>query len=110
MDRFVIGNGDLGEVQFLLPVNLLELNLDDVVEIDKGKIQVYSLDGQEKAPAIGRGLNVPAMLVFRSAHDTHNAKSHDHLGNYLWSTFTSAVNAHIARLIMMHALQPWVHS
>lgn len=65
IDRFVIGNEDLGEVQFLLPVNLLGLNLDNLVEIDKGKIQVYGLEGQELPPPPGEGLNVPAMLVFR---------------------------------------------
>ena len=65
VDRFVVGREDLGEVQFLLPVDLLGLDLDKVVDIEKGKIQVYGLEGEAKAPPLGQGLNAPAMLVFR---------------------------------------------
>lgn len=65
VDRFVIGHSDLGEVQFLLPVDLLGLDFDSIVDIDKGKIQVYGLEGQSPAPPPGQGLNMPAMLVFR---------------------------------------------
>ncbi len=65
MDRFVVGREEVGEVQFLLPVDLVGMDLDNVVEIEKGKIQVYGLEGQAAAPALGKGLNVPAMLVFR---------------------------------------------
>jgi len=65
MDRFVVGREEVGEVQFLLPVDLVGMDLDNVIEIEKGKIQVYGLEGQALAPALGRGLNVPAMLVFR---------------------------------------------
>ncbi len=65
IDRFVVGREDLGEVQFLLPVDLVGLDLDKIVDIEKGKIQVYGLEGNATAPDIGQGLNVPAMLVFR---------------------------------------------
>ena len=65
MDRFVVGREEIGEVQFLLPVDLVGMDLDNVVEIEKGKIQVYGLEGQSGAPLPGKGLNVPAMLVFR---------------------------------------------
>ena len=65
VDRFVVGREDLGEVQFLLPVDLVGLDLDKIIDIDKGKIQVYGLEGEAVAPIMGQGLNVPAMLVFR---------------------------------------------
>ena len=65
VDRFVVGREDLGEVQFLLPVDLVRLDLDRIIDIEKGKIQVYGLEGEAKAPSLGQGLNVPAMLVFR---------------------------------------------
>ena len=65
IDRFVVGREEVGEVQFLLPVDLVGMDLDNVVEIEKGKIQVYGLEGQAGSPPLGKGLNVPAMLVFR---------------------------------------------
>lgn len=65
MERFVVGREEVGEVQFLLPADLVGIDLDNVVEIEKGKIQVYGLEGQAAAPALGKGINVPAMLVFR---------------------------------------------
>ena len=65
MDRFVIGREDVGEVQFLLPVDLVGLDLDNLVEIEKGRIQVYGTPGSAGPPPLGLGLNVPAMLIFR---------------------------------------------
>ena len=65
LERFVIGREDLGEVQFLVPVDLVGLDLDKLIDIEKGRIQVYGIEGQAQAPALGQGLNVPAMLVFR---------------------------------------------
>lgn len=67
LDRFVIGREDVGEVQFLLPVDVTGLDLDDVIDIEKGKIQVYGLPGSAAAPSPGAGLNVPSMLIFRCA-------------------------------------------
>ena len=60
-----MGREEYGEVQFLLPVNLVNVDLDNLVEIEKGKIQVYGLPGQASAPALGFGINQPSMLVFR---------------------------------------------
>lgn len=65
LDRFVVGKEDTGEVQFLLPVNLVGADLDNLVDIEKGRIQVYGLKGAADTPPVGAGLNVPAMLVFR---------------------------------------------
>ena len=65
MDRFIIGRQDLGELQFLLPVDVRGLDLDSLVAIDKGRVQLYGLPGGPVAPALGTQLNVPAMLTFR---------------------------------------------
>ena len=67
MDRFVIGRKDVGEVAFIGTVDLRGLGLDDIMDIDKGKIQVYGLPGGAERPAIGQGLNKPALLSFRCA-------------------------------------------
>ena len=65
VERFVIGREHLGEVQFLRPVNVLDVNLDSVIDIEKGRIQMYGLPNGPVRPPPGEGLNVPAMLTFR---------------------------------------------
>ena len=65
VDRLVVGRKDVGEVAFIGPVDLRGLVLDDIVDIDKGKIQVYGLPGGAQRPAVGQGLNKPALLSFR---------------------------------------------
>lgn len=65
VDRFVIGRKDIGEVAFIGSVDLRGLVLDDIVDIEKGKIQVYGLPGGALRPAVGQGLNKPALLTFR---------------------------------------------
>ncbi len=70
MQRFVIGRENTGEVQFLHPVNVLKLDLDSVIDIEKGRIQVYGLPSGPAAPPPGEQLNVPAMLTFRWARFT----------------------------------------
>ena len=67
VDRLVIGKKDVGEVAFIGSVDLRGLVLDDIVDIDKGKIQVYGLPGGAQRPAVGQGLNKPALLSFRCA-------------------------------------------
>lgn len=52
-------------MQFLLPVDVRGLDLDELVSISKGRMQVYGLPGGPTAPALGTQLNVPAMLTFR---------------------------------------------
>lgn len=65
LERLTVGRTDVGEVQFLLPVDVTGVDLDSLVEIEKGKCQVYGLQGGPAAPPLGEGLNVPAMLLFR---------------------------------------------
>ncbi len=61
----MVGREDIGEVAFLYPVSLLELRLDSIVELDRGKVQVYGLDEGPSLPKQGTGLNCPALLTFR---------------------------------------------
>lgn len=46
VERFVLGHEDFGEVQFLLPVDLRGLNLDTLVLLAKGRIQVCYVPSQ----------------------------------------------------------------
>ncbi|KAK9829172.1 hypothetical protein WJX72_004291 [[Myrmecia] bisecta] len=66
--RFVVGKEDTGEVMLINNVNLLGLDLDAIVDIEKGRVQVYGLAGGPGIPPIGQGLNGPAMLTFRRMH------------------------------------------
>ena len=65
VERFVVGRKDVGEVAFIGPVDVRGLSLDDIIDIEKGRIQVYGLPGGAQRPPIGHGLNQPALLTFR---------------------------------------------
>lgn len=65
VERFVVGRKDVGEVAFIDAVDLRGMVLDAVVDMDKGRIQVYGLPGGAPRPAAGQGLNRPALLTFR---------------------------------------------
>jgi hypothetical protein len=68
VERLVIGRKDAGEVAFIDAVDLRNVDLDSIVDIDKGRIQVYGLPGGSPRPAPGSGLNRPALLTFRRMH------------------------------------------
>ncbi|CAL8465609.1 g5145 [Coccomyxa elongata] len=68
VERFVIGRKDVGEVAFIDPVDLREVDLDAIIDMDKGHILVYGLPGGAPRPAQGEGLNRPALLTFRRMH------------------------------------------
>ena len=55
----------MGEVAFIGPVDVRGLSLDDIIDVEKGRIQVYGLPGGAQRPPIGQGLNQPALLTFR---------------------------------------------
>ena len=44
---------------FLYPVNLLDLNLDSIIELDRGKVQVYGLDKGPLLPKQGHWPELP---------------------------------------------------
>ena len=67
VERLVIGKKDMGEVAFIDAVDLRGLCLDDIVNIEKGRIQVYGLPGGTVRPPPNHGLNRPALLTFRCA-------------------------------------------
>lgn len=68
VDRFVIGRRDAGEVAFIGLVDVRGLVLDEIIDIEKGRIQIYGLPGGAHRPAVGQGLNQPALLTFRYAY------------------------------------------
>lgn len=68
VDRFVIGRRDVGEVAFIGLVDVRGLVLDDIIDVEKGRIQIYGLPGGAHRPAVGQGLNQPALLTFRYAY------------------------------------------
>lgn len=61
----MVGRKDVGEVAFIDAVDLRGMVLDAVVDMDKGRIQVYGLPSGAPRPAAGQGLNRPALLTFR---------------------------------------------
>ena len=63
-----MGRKDVGELTFINPVQLANINLDNVVDIEKGRIQMYGLPNGPAKPLPGSGLNGPAMLTFRRMH------------------------------------------
>lgn len=67
VERFVLGRKDIGEVLFISPVDLRGLDLDSLIDIEKGKIVVYPEPSPAKPPP-GKGLNMPALLTFRRMH------------------------------------------
>ena len=60
-----MGKEDVAEVAFLYPVSVLDLRLDSIVEMDRGKVQLYGLPEGPSLPKQGTGLNCPALLTFR---------------------------------------------
>ncbi len=65
VDRFVVGRKGVGEVAFIGSVDVRGLHLDRIIDIEKGRIQVYGLPGGAQRPAVGQELNQPALLTFR---------------------------------------------
>ena len=62
IQRLTIGRHNVGEISFLYPVDLRSANLDEIVQIKRGKIVLYPL--AESKPPPGQELNVPALLTF----------------------------------------------
>lgn len=65
VERLVIGREGMGEIAFIDAVDLRGLCLDDIVNIEKGRMQVYGLPGGVARPPPNSGLNMPALLTFR---------------------------------------------
>lgn len=63
VEHFIVGRKDVGEVRFLYPVNLRHANLDELITIKKGKINIYPPGTLKPKECIG--LNVPALFVFK---------------------------------------------
>ncbi|KAF5306612.1 hypothetical protein FQA39_LY08801 [Lamprigera yunnana] len=61
VENFEIGRKGFGKIKFLDPVNLSNLDLDEIIEIDYRVVTVYPDD--DKKPPIGQGLNVKAEIT-----------------------------------------------
>jgi hypothetical protein len=67
--RFVIGRRGVGEIAFLYPVDLVGADLDAAVVLERGRAALYpAATGADarRRPAVGAGLNQPALVTFRS--------------------------------------------
>ncbi|KAL6777466.1 NUP189 [Auxenochlorella protothecoides x Auxenochlorella symbiontica] len=69
--EFVIGRRGLGSVAWLEPVDVRGLDLDDVITISRGGVEVY-LEGPAKPP-VGAGLNRPAEVTMLKIFKTDKA-------------------------------------
>jgi len=58
---FTIGCISKGSVEFLSPINVMNLNLDETVIVNSHSIELYP-DESTKPPR-GQGLNIPALLT-----------------------------------------------
>lgn len=69
--RLVIGREDVGELAFLYPVDLLDLDLDGIVVLERGRFMLYPPpllargQGAAAKPPPGSGLNQPAIITLR---------------------------------------------
>lgn len=61
VESFTIWN-DWGKVQFLGKTDLRGLNLDQLISIEKSKVEIYPEDTEK--PAVGQGLNKSATITF----------------------------------------------
>ncbi|KFM26371.1 Nuclear pore complex protein Nup98-Nup96 [Auxenochlorella protothecoides] len=68
---FVVGRRGLGSVAWLEPVDVRGLDLDDVITISRGGVEVY-LEGPAKPP-VGAGLNRPAEVTMLKIFKTDKA-------------------------------------
>ena len=59
-----------GSIHFLFPVDLTDLNLDEILEISQSSVVLY----KTASPALSTGLNVPAKISLNSYK--HQSESH----------------------------------
>ncbi|KKF97178.1 Nucleoporin nup189 [Ceratocystis platani] len=78
---FTVGRENVGQVQFKVPVDLSNIDIDDIVDniviLETRSATVYPI--AEKKPPMGRGLNVPARITLeqswpRGKRDTSDEK------------------------------------
>ena len=64
IDRFTVGRDNVGSVEFKVPVDLSNINLDEIcdgiVTLEPRSATVYPVTA--KKPPVGKGLNVPARI------------------------------------------------
>jgi len=60
VENFTVIRRGFGEVTFLQPVDVRDLNLDEIIVFEPRSIYIYP--DEHHKPAVGRGLNVPAQV------------------------------------------------
>lgn len=71
VSSFVVGRDGIGSVKWLDPVDVRGIDLDSIIELSRGSIEVY-LDDNEK-PDVGFGLNRPAEITMLKVFKTDKA-------------------------------------
>lgn len=61
LERFTLGRKDLGELTFINPVNVLGVNFDAAIEVEKGRI-LWQPPASSGTP---NGLNGAGLLTYR---------------------------------------------
>jgi hypothetical protein len=81
--NFVICRKGYGQIEFKNAVDLSEIPslsvLREIVEIDRGRAQVYP--NKSKQPPVGTGLNVPAKILLENVRHPPDTELDEHLEN-----------------------------
>eukprot|EP00828_Plagiopyla_frontata_P015000 TRINITY_DN19523_c0_g1_i1.p3 TRINITY_DN19523_c0_g1~~TRINITY_DN19523_c0_g1_i1.p3 ORF type:complete len:156 (-),score=35.44 TRINITY_DN19523_c0_g1_i1:69-536(-) len=70
VNNFTIMN-KFGSIKFETATDLSYLNLNKIVNIEHKCIELYSQESVNKKPAIGSGLNKPAILTYKNILQEH---------------------------------------
>src|SRR5699024_3501832 len=62
LDCFTVGRVDYGSIYWKGPLNVKGINLDEIVQIRRKEVIVYS-DDYDAKPPLGEGLNRPAQVT-----------------------------------------------
>jgi len=70
--NFIVGRKDVGFIRWMEPVDIRDINLDDIVNLAAGSVEVYPESSNK--PPVGEGLNKPATItllkIFKTDEDT----------------------------------------
>ena len=61
ISNFTVGRKDVGFIRWMEPVDVRGINLDDIISLAIGSVEVYP--ESSKKPPVGEGLNKPAMIT-----------------------------------------------
>jgi nuclear pore complex protein Nup98-Nup96 len=61
ISNFTVGRKDVGFIRWIEPVDIRGINLDDIISLATGSVEVYP-ESSDKPP-VGEGLNKPAVIT-----------------------------------------------